>query len=318
MIKASNNPLAEEPNNQFLGKLDRGGYVGTAQNLKDDIDSVLLPDGVLVSATITKVGNVVSIPALNPVWRYNKIQHTNVDEYSTTINSATENYHRTDIIVGTIYDGLTKIEGNESLEFSLPEEVPEGTILIATIPVFGTNIMDPLIPISGDNYISKSSQSPRRSYDDVIVDLENETRIILYTCTEINYINHLIPGQAYDGRQLFLTNENEDESDIVINNLFNHKGNFSFPNALPFVLKFRETIQFKLFYDFGGKVTYLYVGIISTKIYPVGHLQIFKVPGNTNNEILEPGDYCIGFVEGQFINADYLGGDKNLLASYNI
>lgn len=56
----------------------------------------------------------------------------------------------------------------------------------------------------------------------------------------------------------------------------------------------------------------------NAKIYPVGELQIFKVPGNTNNLIIEPGDYCIGFVEGQFINATYLGGDRTLLSSFDI
>lgn len=57
---------------------------------------------------------------------------------------------------------------------------------------------------------------------------------------------------------------------------------------------------------------------VSAKIYPVGELQIFKVPGSTNNEILEAGDYCIGFVEGQMINANYIAGDRTLLASYDI
>lgn len=54
------------------------------------------------------------------------------------------------------------------------------------------------------------------------------------------------------------------------------------------------------------------------KIYAIGELQIFKAPESTNNEILETGDYCIGFVEGQFINANYIGGDKTLLASFEI
>ena len=54
------------------------------------------------------------------------------------------------------------------------------------------------------------------------------------------------------------------------------------------------------------------------KIYPVGKLQIFKLLGNLNDEILESGDWCIGFVEGQFINANYLAGDRNLLASFDI
>jgi len=49
-----------------------------------------------------------------------------------------------------------------------------------------------------------------------------------------------------------------------------------------------------------------------------GSMLFFKVAPNINKKEQEPGDYCMGFVEGQFINADYLGGDKTLLTSYNI
>lgn len=54
------------------------------------------------------------------------------------------------------------------------------------------------------------------------------------------------------------------------------------------------------------------------KIYAQGELQIFKLPGNLDAANLEVGDYCIGFVEGQFINANYLGGNIALLASFDI
>lgn len=54
------------------------------------------------------------------------------------------------------------------------------------------------------------------------------------------------------------------------------------------------------------------------KIVKPDELQIFKVPGNPNNQILEVGDYCMGFVEGQFINANYTGGDRSLLTSFGI
>lgn len=45
---------------------------------------------------------------------------------------------------------------------------------------------------------------------------------------------------------------------------------------------------------------------------------VFKAAGNPNESIQEIGDFCQGFVEGQFINADYLGPDEDLLTSYNI
>lgn len=54
------------------------------------------------------------------------------------------------------------------------------------------------------------------------------------------------------------------------------------------------------------------------KIVKIGEMLVFKKLPNTNNLIIEPGDYCIGFVEGQFISANYLGGDKTLLSSFDI
>lgn len=58
-----------------------------------------------------------------------------------------------------------------------------------------------------------------------------------------------------------------------------------------------------------------------SKIYQLGELQVFKVRNPEDVEYTEQqqaGDYCIGFVQGQFINANFLGGDKSLLSSYNI
>ena len=57
------------------------------------------------------------------------------------------------------------------------------------------------------------------------------------------------------------------------------------------------------------------------KIYENGDLQIFRKPGtipDPTNKEPNIGDWCIGFVEGQFINAEYLGPNKLLLTSYNI
>ena len=69
-----------------------------------------------------------------------------------------------------------------------------------------------------------------------------------------------------------------------------------------------------------------YIGTAETlsyqsKIYENGQLQVFRKPGtppDPTNPEPNPGDYCIGFVENQFINAEYLGPNKLLLTSYNI
>ena len=56
-------------------------------------------------------------------------------------------------------------------------------------------------------------------------------------------------------------------------------------------------------------------------IYEVGEIQVFKTKLKTDLDYEEGqqiGDWCIGFIEGRFINAPYIGGDKLLLTSYNI
>lgn len=54
-----------------------------------------------------------------------------------------------------------------------------------------------------------------------------------------------------------------------------------------------------------------------TKVVAIGELLIFKRGTDTPTE-LEPLDLVMGFVEGQFITAIYIGGDKTLPASYMI
>ena len=68
-------------------------------------------------------------------------------------------------------------------------------------------------------------------------------------------------------------------------------------------------------------VNELFYKVLQAKIYENGQLQVFRKPGtppDPTNPDPTPGDYCIGFVENQFINAEYLGPNKLSLTSYNI
>lgn len=68
-------------------------------------------------------------------------------------------------------------------------------------------------------------------------------------------------------------------------------------------------------------VNELFHKVLNAKIYENGQLQIFRKPGtpvDATNKLPNSGDWCIGFVEEQFINATYLGGNPLLLTSYDI
>lgn len=59
--------------------------------------------------------------------------------------------------------------------------------------------------------------------------------------------------------------------------------------------------------------------LVHTTIITATNFFIIKAPYNTvNNTILEPGDRVIGVVQGVLIHAQYMGGDKTLLTSFNI
>jgi hypothetical protein len=56
--------------------------------------------------------------------------------------------------------------------------------------------------------------------------------------------------------------------------------------------------------------------LTKARIIPVGQMLVFKVEGNENENEKEVGDFCMGLVEDEFINANYLGGDESLSSSY--
>ena len=68
-------------------------------------------------------------------------------------------------------------------------------------------------------------------------------------------------------------------------------------------------------------VNELFYNVKKAKVFENGDLQIFRKPNTTPDPAnAEPniGDMCVGFVEGQFISATYLGGNKLLLTSFDI
>jgi hypothetical protein len=142
------------------------------------------------------------------------------------------------------------------------------------------------------------------------------------------------PLYWYGGKEVTIYNDTEKTVTLVHYKARNTVVPFWFPEFKEIILKPRQMVKLK-FTQLGspdeGKAQIVLelvsknfeldvadVLLARTKIYPFGELQIFKIKGNINLEILEAGDWCIGFVEGQFINATYLGDDVNFLSSFDI
>lgn len=145
-IKASNNPFPHDPDDNWKEKLDRGGFAGTAQDLKNQIDTIAYPDDILVKGTIVKNGNDITIAALAFVCRIDQGTYSNSDNYSATIAAATEGYYRMDKLVLTKYSTIVKIQGPEGLESAQEPETPEGTIQIGFFFIYGGDVSEPELP----------------------------------------------------------------------------------------------------------------------------------------------------------------------------
>lgn len=146
-IKAANNVFPHDPDDNWKQKLDRGGYEGTAKDLDDKINAIKNPDGILIAGSISKLGNVISIGEMTFKCRIDNKVLTNIEDFSTTIINATENYKRIDILVFTKFSTIVKIQGDEELESAKEPDVPPGTIKLSFISVFGSQINDPSQPI---------------------------------------------------------------------------------------------------------------------------------------------------------------------------
>lgn len=271
---------------------------------------------------ITVSGLVVSVPA-GARWIYKGINYTTAATTSINETLCAVGYLRKDILVANQLNQIVLIKGTESLTIRVKPNVPIGSVFIRDLDVDDTVIGTPSPPILGDNFISKREKAPFQVYnsgeiDNVVLD-EFFYGYLNFrgAVTNLKSIGTYTNAYLYSGKEILMKN-----SQATNINIFHLSGadafKFSLPNELNFVWKPNEIIRWSMKILSPTTGILEYVGTITNKIYPVGELQIFKVPENANNEILEAGDYCIGFVEGQFINANYIAGDRTLLASYDI
>lgn len=131
-------------------KLDRGGYIGTAQTLADAIDAIFVPDQLISAVPPTRSGNIFTYPALGYSALLSKTLRTNVAHFITTITAAsTTNHKRVDLIYFKPDNTLAKIVGTEDLIIAPRPDVPAGSVGVSFINVFG-NVIDTPTPITNE------------------------------------------------------------------------------------------------------------------------------------------------------------------------
>jgi len=131
-------------------KLDKGGYIGTAQTLSDAIDAIFVPDQLISAIAPTRSVNTFTYPALGYTALINKTLRTNPAQFVTTITAtSTTNHKRVDLIYFKSNNTLDKLIGTEDLISAPRPDVPAGSVGVSFINVFG-NVIETPTPITNE------------------------------------------------------------------------------------------------------------------------------------------------------------------------
>jgi hypothetical protein len=250
-ILAANNVFPHDPEDNWRLKTDKGGYEGTSQDLKNQIDELMSPDDILVRGAITKDGNKRIIAPYAFRIRIDQVEYTNPDLFETTIRTAAEGHYRIDIFVFTKFSTIVKIEGDEGIESAQEPDTPNGTIKIGFNSVFGSIINEPEIPVPDNTTVKKiESQDFITNYGltaviEKIELLDERSSILLIgSVTDIKSIQCSIE-LIRPGKPFFIKNGTTHNIKIWHNS---GTGNikFFFPDTYDVLLKPNEILPFKL------------------------------------------------------------------------
>ncbi|KIQ22644.1 hypothetical protein RT99_05920 [Flavobacterium sp. MEB061] len=250
-ILAANNVFPHDPEDNWKLKTDKGGYEGTSQDLKKQIDELMSPDDILVRGAITKDGNKRIIAPYAFTIRIDQVEYTNPDLFETTIRTAAEGHYRIDIFVFTKFSTIVKIEGDEGIESAQEPDTPNGTIKIGFNSVFGSIINEPEIPVPDNTTVKKiESQDFITNYGLTAIiekiELLDERSSISLTgaVTDIKSIQTTVE-LIRPGKPFFIKNRTAHNVKIWHNS---GTGNikFFFPDGYDLLLKPNEILQFNL------------------------------------------------------------------------
>lgn len=215
--------------------------------LRDAINELALPDIFLKTTPITFVDNIATIGANDFIWRLSKLIYENSVSFSANIFPADENHWRNDIIVATSEGTFTKYQGTESEEGAIQITTPVGTLLVATITVFGGSIVGVNVP-NLDGYITKKEkgsiqimgggQSLSLTDESAFFEIYGFTGSINYVSNQyFRYVGKIYTIKNLTGGNLTFTHDAASSE--------NGKLFFTFPNNTDFVLKANEQIDFR-------------------------------------------------------------------------
>jgi hypothetical protein len=251
-VSDTNNPHSVTKQQVGLGNVDNTSdldkpvstAVQTELDLKLDKSSIVSPDAITKIGTIDQTGSNITINALEFEWRINQVDYTNTLQYTTTIANATDGYNRIDLIVANTSNSFTKIEGIESIELAVKPDLPNDTLEVSFINVYGSTISQPATAKKG--FITESSKSFIRMFytgdvDKISIGEESWLKFE-QGMTSLKSINIPNKNNFYFGKTYII--KNGTSGDITLFHLQGTGGfRFNFPNGQDLLLKPEESIS---------------------------------------------------------------------------
>jgi hypothetical protein len=251
------------------GKLDTGGFVGTAQDLNNRILDFELPDAILVQGIATLTGDTVSIAANAFTVRINQNVITNIGAYSTVIAPATTGFSRIDVIVANEAGSFEKVVGAEVADSI--GIVPEPQILVNTLKVFFIQIDGAVIgnpkQISSDLYVTKAEYTFKKvngSGNKAAVNVVDDSLSFRFPSADsISSISVNTNAQKYlyEGKRHLIKNDRASGTFTIFHNAGTGNFKYNFPAGLNLVLNVGEIAEFTLRFDVGNSGFFDFVGI---------------------------------------------------------
>ncbi|WP_337966776.1 hypothetical protein [uncultured Flavobacterium sp.] len=151
-----------------VNKTNSGGFTGTSQQLKNEIDSIYQPNVLIRSVPPTRSGDTFTYPSGEYEYLINKTHYINSASFSVTIPATSTSEHkRTDLIYGKPDNTIAKLEGIESTTVAVRPEAPTGCVAISFINVFGSIASDPA-PVTQEISIQDSLGSEKFKVKDYL------------------------------------------------------------------------------------------------------------------------------------------------------
>jgi hypothetical protein len=230
----------------------------------------------------------------NPEWKWiiANIPYSNPVEETITIPLSSTDYSRLVYFVPNVSNSFDMISGEESLGEPFAPVLPNGGIYATWVKVTDTGISEPIMPIIGDNYITKTSKGGiifdfPVSYGHVpFVDIPTEKSLIQIAggATSLGGVNIIDEGldEMYEWKDFYVFNYTGAPFTIYdYSSPFSGGAyKFAFTEGKDLVMKYKEIAHFKARQTAWNSYFLCFVGILRNTISDIEGLEeeLDKIP----------------------------------------